>query len=446
MASTITDFKDKVAVVTGGASGIGKGNLRGAAEGRREGRHRRRREGRASTRRSRSCRPLGEVSGIQTDVSKADSVDALAEAGLRRSTACATCCSTTPRSARPAPTSGTPRPTTGRGRSRVNVFGVAHGIQSFVPRMLAGGEPGYVINTSSGDGAIAPDADGVDLRREQVGGRDHDRVPRRAARGPGHQPAGLAVPARRARACSPPGCGRRSGTGRRSWRARSRARRSRRPSRGLRSRRRPAGREIPLQDLERARPRRARADQDRRLLHPDERQRPERRAPPRARRPLRPRPQPDRPALTPATNRRQQTAYALVADASLLVWLQSASRMRAEPMPPPAHIDTQPKVLPRAAQLVDHRDDHARAGARDRVTEAGAAAVDVHDLLRRCPSLRDGRDRHRAERLVDLPQVDVARSTSRCGRAPSGSRAWARGRCARARGRPMPTTATGPSA
>ena len=38
----------------------------------------------------------------------------------------------------------------------VNVFGVAYGIQSFVPRMLAAGEPGHVINTSSGDGAINP--------------------------------------------------------------------------------------------------------------------------------------------------------------------------------------------------------------------------------------------------------------------------------------------------
>jgi NAD(P)-dependent dehydrogenase (short-subunit alcohol dehydrogenase family) len=38
----------------------------------------------------------------------------------------------------------------------VNVFGVAHGIQAFVPRMLAGGEEGIVINTSSPDGPIAP--------------------------------------------------------------------------------------------------------------------------------------------------------------------------------------------------------------------------------------------------------------------------------------------------
>ncbi|MET8447110.1 SDR family NAD(P)-dependent oxidoreductase [Streptomyces sp. NPDC005209] len=38
----------------------------------------------------------------------------------------------------------------------VNVWGVFHGIQAFVPRMLAGGEPGHVVNTSSGDGGIAP--------------------------------------------------------------------------------------------------------------------------------------------------------------------------------------------------------------------------------------------------------------------------------------------------
>lgn len=38
----------------------------------------------------------------------------------------------------------------------VNVWGVFHGIQAFVPRMIAGGEPGRVVNTSSSDGGIAP--------------------------------------------------------------------------------------------------------------------------------------------------------------------------------------------------------------------------------------------------------------------------------------------------
>ena len=38
----------------------------------------------------------------------------------------------------------------------VNVFGPAHGVISFVPKMIASGEPGHVINTSSGDGGFAP--------------------------------------------------------------------------------------------------------------------------------------------------------------------------------------------------------------------------------------------------------------------------------------------------
>ncbi|WP_394435137.1 SDR family NAD(P)-dependent oxidoreductase [Streptomyces sp. SGAir0957] len=38
----------------------------------------------------------------------------------------------------------------------VNVWGVFHGIQAFVPRMIGSGEPGHVVNTSSGDGGIAP--------------------------------------------------------------------------------------------------------------------------------------------------------------------------------------------------------------------------------------------------------------------------------------------------
>ncbi len=38
----------------------------------------------------------------------------------------------------------------------VNVWGVFHGIQAFVPRMIESGQPGHVVNTSSGDGGIAP--------------------------------------------------------------------------------------------------------------------------------------------------------------------------------------------------------------------------------------------------------------------------------------------------
>ncbi|MEC4017725.1 SDR family NAD(P)-dependent oxidoreductase [Streptomyces sp. H27-D2] len=38
----------------------------------------------------------------------------------------------------------------------VNVWGVFHGVQAFLPRMLESGQPGHVVNTSSADGGIAP--------------------------------------------------------------------------------------------------------------------------------------------------------------------------------------------------------------------------------------------------------------------------------------------------
>ncbi|MFF8732123.1 SDR family NAD(P)-dependent oxidoreductase [Streptomyces sp. NPDC015171] len=38
----------------------------------------------------------------------------------------------------------------------VNVWGVFHGIQAFVPRMIKSGQPGHVVNTSSTDGGVAP--------------------------------------------------------------------------------------------------------------------------------------------------------------------------------------------------------------------------------------------------------------------------------------------------
>jgi NAD(P)-dependent dehydrogenase (short-subunit alcohol dehydrogenase family) len=38
----------------------------------------------------------------------------------------------------------------------VNVWGVIHGIKAFVPAMIAHGEEGHVVNTSSGNGGISP--------------------------------------------------------------------------------------------------------------------------------------------------------------------------------------------------------------------------------------------------------------------------------------------------
>ena len=41
----------------------------------------------------------------------------------------------------------------------VNVWGVIHGIKAFVPHMVARGEPGHVVNTSSGNGGVVPFGD-----------------------------------------------------------------------------------------------------------------------------------------------------------------------------------------------------------------------------------------------------------------------------------------------
>jgi NAD(P)-dependent dehydrogenase (short-subunit alcohol dehydrogenase family) len=38
----------------------------------------------------------------------------------------------------------------------VNLWGVIHGVNAFVPHMVASGQPGHVVNTSSGNGGISP--------------------------------------------------------------------------------------------------------------------------------------------------------------------------------------------------------------------------------------------------------------------------------------------------
>ncbi len=98
----------------------------------------------------------GAVRGVVTDVSSAESVEALALDVFAREGACHLLFNNA------GVTSG------GGGRPweqeandwawcfSVNVFGVANGVLSFVPRMIESGEPGVVVNTSSMDGGIAP--------------------------------------------------------------------------------------------------------------------------------------------------------------------------------------------------------------------------------------------------------------------------------------------------
>ena len=90
-----------------------------------------------------------------TDVRSADSVRALADAVYERFGACHLLCNN---AGVGAPSSKVWRTTPNDWAwiFSVNVTGVVNGILTFVPRMIDSGEEGYVVNTSSGDGPIAP--------------------------------------------------------------------------------------------------------------------------------------------------------------------------------------------------------------------------------------------------------------------------------------------------
>jgi NAD(P)-dependent dehydrogenase (short-subunit alcohol dehydrogenase family) len=156
MASPITDYDDTVAVVTGGASGVGQalGRMlldRGThlvladVEQSALDRATEALEQRAST----------KVLGVRTDVTDADSVQALADevfATFGRVNVLFNNAGVGAPSAKVWETT----PNDWQWVHAVNLFGVVYGIQAFVPRMLESGAPGYVVNTTSGDGAIAP--------------------------------------------------------------------------------------------------------------------------------------------------------------------------------------------------------------------------------------------------------------------------------------------------
>jgi NAD(P)-dependent dehydrogenase (short-subunit alcohol dehydrogenase family) len=148
------DFGGRIAVVTGGASGIGLALARAFLG-----------EGAkvviADVEQSaidaalKELDALGEVAGLRTDVSDPESVEALAAAVFDRFGACHVLCNN---AGVGAPSANVWDTTVNDWKwvHGVNVMGVVHGILSFVPRMIATGEEGFVVNTSSGDGGIAP--------------------------------------------------------------------------------------------------------------------------------------------------------------------------------------------------------------------------------------------------------------------------------------------------
>jgi NAD(P)-dependent dehydrogenase (short-subunit alcohol dehydrogenase family) len=158
----MNQFEDKVAVVTGAASGIGRGMATAfAAVGMKVVLADIEEPALAET--ADVLRQAGaEVAAVHTDVADRDSVQALADAARTRFGNVHVLCNN---AGVGGATGGGPGiwnapPESWQWVLGVNLMGVVHGLQAFVPQMLRHGEPGHIVNTSSvmgvwsGDGSI----------------------------------------------------------------------------------------------------------------------------------------------------------------------------------------------------------------------------------------------------------------------------------------------------
>jgi NAD(P)-dependent dehydrogenase (short-subunit alcohol dehydrogenase family) len=149
-------LEGRVAVVTGGASGLGRAMVeRFAREGMRV--MAADVQGPALDATVAELRAEGlPVSGAATDVRNYASVEALRDRTVSRFGAVHVVCNNAGIGAGAEGPLWEHERNDWRWALEVNLWGVIHGINAFVPRLLAQGDEGHVINTSSGNGGIAP--------------------------------------------------------------------------------------------------------------------------------------------------------------------------------------------------------------------------------------------------------------------------------------------------
>jgi len=143
----VRELRERVAVVTGAASGIGRALAEAfAAEGMKLALADVDAAGLAET--ERAVRAAGAPAvAVPTDVARADAVSALAERTLEAFGAVHVVCNNAGVFAA-GPSWQAPLADY-EWVLGVNVFGVIHGIRTFVPILLAQGTPGHVVNTAS---------------------------------------------------------------------------------------------------------------------------------------------------------------------------------------------------------------------------------------------------------------------------------------------------------
>ena len=144
-----------VAVVTGGAGGIGRGIVgallrRGASVVIADV------EAGAVESAVDDLQPLGKVSGHPVDITDEAAVADLADAVFDTHGAIHLLFNNAGVTSGGGGKPWQQEPNDWRWCFGVNVFGTAICTSTFVPRMIAGGEPGQIVNTSSGDGGFAP--------------------------------------------------------------------------------------------------------------------------------------------------------------------------------------------------------------------------------------------------------------------------------------------------